>query len=937
MRPEHWLFTIPLRLRSLFRWTQADQELDDELRDHLERKTEEYIAQGMRQEEAHRRARLDLEGIEQTKEKCRDARRVNWIQDFIQDLHFGLRMLRKSPGFTAVAVLTLALGIGANTAIFSLINAVMLETLPVKNPQQLVLLDWTSGAWPEDIVKGLAGTWYKEKSGRATSTSFPYAIYDDICARNQTFSSLAAFAGNGSQLNVGYKGQPGRADGELVSGTFFSTLGVPPILGRLFTVDDDRLGASPAAVISYVYWEQRFGRDPGVIGKTLTINSVPFTIIGVSASGFFGVEPGRSVDIWVPLHTQPQVEPSWSPVQPDSGKPSASNSNYLFEARDGWWVVIIGRLMPAVDQQQARTALEVTLQQSMAPQVKSATKPQTIPHIGLESASKGLDYLRKEFSKPLFILMTVAGLVLLIACANVANLLLARSKSRQKEISVRLAIGARRGRLVRQLLTEGLLLAALGGAASVILAFWGTNMLVAFMASGRWPISLSVSPDLRVFGFAATVSMLSGILFGLSPALRSTQVDLTPALKESPGDMSPGARGKSGIRLGLAEGLIVTQVSLSLVLLVGAGLFVRTLTSLQSVNLGFNEHNLLLFSIDPTQDGYSGQRLANFYQDLMRRLESLPGVRSVSLSHSTLIGGGGNWQMLHIGGYVPKSGEEVGAAVNWIGQNFFETLGIPVVLGRSVTEGDTESAPKVVVVNERFVRQFLGAGNPIGRRIGLGDKGGQDVEIVGVVADTKYFDLREDAPETIYLPWQQYPNGAMNFEVRTLQNPMELTAAVRQVAQNMDRNLALYDVRSQVEQISKTLSQERLFARLTSFFGALAMLLACVGIYGVMGFAVTRRTREIGIRMALGASRSEIANMVLRETLALVGIGMILGIIVALGASRLVASMLYGIKPDNPLTIAIAALLMVAAALLAAYFPVRRAASVDPMVALRYE
>ena len=926
MRPEHWLYTIPLRLRSLFRGAQADQELDDELRDHLERKTGEYVAQGMTQEEAQRRARLDLEGIEQTKEKCRDARRVNWIQDLIQDLRYGLRILRKSPGFTIVAVLTLALGIGANTAIFSLIDAIILETLPVQNPQQLVLLNWTSGAWPEDIVESLSGTWYKDESGRSTSRSFPYAIYNDIYARNQTFSSLAAFAGNGSQLSIGYGGQAERADGELVTGTFFSTLGIQPALGRLFTTDDDRFGVNPAAVISYAYWEQRFARDPEIIGKAIGINSVPFTIVGVSPPGFFGVEPGRSVDIWLPLHTQPQVEPR-------------SNPHSLFEARDNWWVVIMGRLIAGADRQQARAALELVLQQSIASEVKPGTKPQTIPHLGLESGGRGLDYLRKEFSKPLFILMTVVGLVLLIACANVANLLLARCKSRQKEISVRLAVGAWRGRLVRQLLTEGLLLAALGGAASVILAFWGTNILVGFMASGRWPISLSVSPDLRVFGFAAAVSILSGILFGLSPALRSTQMELTPALKESAGDMSAGARRKSGVRLGLAEGLIVTQVSLSLVLLVGAGLFVRTLVSLQSVNVGFNEHNLLLFTLDPTQDGYSGQRLANFYQELMRRVESLPGVSSVSLSHSTLIGGGGNWQVLHIGGYVPKSREEVGAAVNWIGPNFFQTLRIPLVLGRAITDGDTESRPKIAVVNERFVRHFLGVGSPIGRRIILGGEGGQAVEIVGVVADTKYFDLRKDAPETIYLPWQQYPdlNGAMNFEVRTLQNPMNLAAAVRQVAQNMDRNLALYDVRSQVEQINKTLSEERLFARLTSLFGALAMLLACIGIYGVMAFAVTQRTREIGIRMALGASRGEIADMVMRDTLVLVGIGMLVGIIVALGAARLVSSMLYGIKPNNPSTIAVATLLMVGAALFAAYFPTRRATRIDPMVALRYE
>ena len=403
---------------------------------------------------------------------------------------------------------------------------------------------------------------------------------------------------------------------------------------------------------------------------------------------------------------------------------------------------------------------------------------------------------------------------------SIANLLLARAASRQKEIAVRLAVGAGRGRLVRQLLTESVLLAGLGGAVGLILAFWGTDLLVAFMASGRWPISLVVVPDPRVLGFTATVSMLTGVLFGLSPALRATRVDLTPALKESAGELPVGAPGRRGLRFGPGRALVVAQVSLSLPLLVGAGLFVRTLTNLENVNAGFNERNLLLFGIDPTQDGYTGQRLTGFYQELARRLKALPGVRSVSLSHSTLIGGGGNFQRIHIQGYTPKPGEEVGAAINWVGPKFFETLGIPLVLGRPIAEGDTEGAPKVVVVNGQFVRQFLGAENPIGRRFGLGEKSSEDTEIVGVVGDAKYFDLRREAPATIYVPWLQNLdlNGAMHFEVRTAGNPMELASAVRRVAQSMDRNLALYDFRSQEEQINQTLFQERLFARLTSFF-----------------------------------------------------------------------------------------------------------------------
>jgi len=855
----------------------------------------------------------------------------------LQDLKYGLRMLAKNPAFAAVAVLSLALGIGANTAIFSLIDAVLLKMLPVQNPHQLVLLDWASHGWPNDIMHGLSGNMNQDKSGRLTSTSFSYPAYEQIRAGNQVFSSVLALAGNGSELNVGYNGEPRWSQGQLVSGTFFPTLGVQPVLGRVLTPDDDRIGASAVAVISYGYWQRRFGRDPAILGRTITVNGVPVSIVGVGPPEFYGVQPGRAVDVWLSLHTQPQVEPRWS-----EGPPGAAS---LFEARDNWWVLIMGRLKPGVSQQQVRAELDVILQQSMAAEVKPTTKAETVPHLGVESGSKGLDYLRGEFSEPLFILMTVVGLVLLIACANVANLLLARAASRQKEIAVRLAIGAGRWRLVRQLLTESVLLAALGGVVGLVLAFWGTDLLVALMASGRDAFSLSVTPSPRVLAFTAAVSLLTGVLFGLSPALRSTQVDLTPALKESAGTLLGVTQGKRGLRLGLGKTLVVTQVALSLLLLVGAGLFVRTLTNLENVNAGFDQRNLLLFGIDPTQDGYKGQRLVGFYQELTRRIKSLPGVHSVTMSTSTLIGGGVSINSVSIPGYTPKPGQknavgELEAYFNRVGPNFFETLGIPLALGRTIGEGDTEAAPKVAVVNQTFARQFLSGGNPVGRRIGFGDeKTAGDTEIVGVVGDAKYSDLRREVPPTVYVPCLQDLKwlGPINFEVRTVGDPMQMASAVRRVAQDLDSNLTLYQIRTQVDQINMSLFQERLFARLTSFFGMLAALLACVGVYGIMAFAAAQRTREIGIRMALGASRGGILGMVLRETCLLVAIGIAIGILVALGASRLISTLLFGLKPTDPLTISVAALLMVAAAVFAGYVPARRAARVDPMVALRYE
>jgi predicted permease len=921
------------RLRSLFGRSTQEHELDDELRFHLEMKTNENIAAGMQPGEARYAALRAFGNPGLKREETRAMWGWNWLEHLGQDLRYGLRALRQSRGFTAVAVLSLALGIGANTAIFSLIDAVLLKTLPVDDPEHLVALQWASQGWPE-VIDNISGTMYPDDAGRNTSLSFSYPLYEQLRSQNHVFSNVLAMAGNSSEFNVGYRGEPGRAEGELVSGTFFDTLGVQPALGRTFTPDDDRAESSPVAVISYGYWERRFGRDPAIVGKTITLNSVPFTVAGVCPPEFYGVRPGRSVEVWVPLHQQPEVEPHWC-------CPAGVHS--IFQENNEWWVVSVARLKAGVPEKQARSEADVILQQIIAPDVKAGTKPENLPHIELTAGSKGLDDLRRQFSDPLAILMAVVGLVLLIACANVANLLLARGRSRQKEMAVRLAIGAWRSRLIRQLLTESVLLAALGGALGLALAFWSTDLLVAFMSSGRDPIHLTVTPDPWVLGFTAAVSILTGILFGLSPALRSTRLDLTPALKEG-GGKEPGATpGRHVRRVGIGSTLVVIQVSLSLLLLVGAGLFVRTLTNLENVNAGFDEHNLLLFGIDPTQDGYSGQRLAQFYQVVAGQVAAQPGVRSVSMSGATLIGGGMSMLKTFIQGERSKQADKDGAVsadFNDVGPNFFETLGIPLEFGRTIGERDTAAAPKVVVVNDEFARQFLVGGSPLGRRIGFeGKESNGDYEVVGVVRGAKYDSLRRDVNPTVYAAaLQQAGNlGAMHFEVRTYGDPNQMVPAIRRVAEGLDKNLALYDVRSQVQQIDQTLFQERLFARLTGFFGMLALLLGCIGVYGVMAFAVTRRTREIGIRMALGASRSGILGMVLRETLVLVAIGITLGVFGALEATRLISSLLFGLKPNDPLTIAGAALLLVAAAAFAGYVPARRASRVDPMVALRYE
>ena len=930
--------------RNLFHKQRIEHELDEEVRAYVNQVTSEKIQSGLSPREARRTALIELGGVEQVKEQVRQVRIGAFVDTLLKDVSLGFRMLRQAPGFTAVAVLSLALGIGANTAIFSLIDAVLLKTLPIQNPQELVAMNWHSMGEP-DVWNGLSGNINGDASGRTTSPSFSYPMYEQLRTRNHVFSNVLALAANGSQFNLGYRGEPGRAEGELISGTFFATLGVQPALGRMLTPDDDRLGSSPAAVISYRYWEGHFGRDPGIVGRSVTLNGVPFTVVGICPPEFFGVQPGRAVDVWVPLHQQPQVEPRWAPQpEPADGKTIAPD---LFEQRRSWWVVMLGRRKPGVTEQQAQAEADVILQQSMAHDIKAGTKPETIPHLEVTAGSQGLDNLRREFSKPLGILMAVVGLMLLISCANVANLLLARGTSRQKEMAVRLAIGASRPQLVRQLLTESILLAALGGALGLVLAFWSTDLLVAFMSSGNDPLHLTVRPDPWVLGFTATVSVLTGILFGLAPALRSTRLDLTPALKASEARELGAASGTSrqGRRLELGKTLVVAQVSLSLLLLVGAGLFLRTLSNLENVNTGFKERNLLLFGIDPTQGGYEGQRIASFYQELMRHVAAQPGVRSVTMSGQTLIGGGMNTRGTFIQNPPKNAGKAGGviAYVNEVGPNFFETMEIPLVLGRTIHEADVVGAPKVAVVNEEFAHRFLDGSSPIGRRFGFDKlvfdkKGSGEFEIVGVVGNARYDDLRHDIPTTIYLAaLQDTTLGAVHFEVRTAGDPNLLVPAIRRVAQGLDNNLALYDVRSQTEQIEETLFQERLFARLTGFFGALALLLGCTGVYGVMAFAVTRRTREIGIRIALGAKRGEIVSMVLGETLTLVAIGVALGVLAALAAERLVASFLFGLKPNDPLTIAGAALLMVVSAAFAGYVPARRASRVDPMVSLRYE
>ncbi|HZS04062.1 MAG TPA: ABC transporter permease [Blastocatellia bacterium] len=842
--------------------------------------------------------------------------------EMFQDLRYGLRMLRTSRGLTSVAVLSLALGIGANTALFSLVDAVMLKRLPVRNPEQLVLFNWLSGQ--KRMAGRIDGTVNTDAgTGLSTSTSFSYQAFEQFRAHNQTLSDVFAFAPV-YQLNVNAGSQAEIAFGQLVSGGYYTGLGVPAIVGRTITDEDDRATADPVAVISHRCWQRRFGLDPGVVGRTVTVNNAAFTIIGVTPPEFFGaLQIGDSPDFSIPLAMEPRLRPG-----------GGSNLNEPW----CWWLRIMGRLKPGVSIGQVSAGLEGIFQQSaregwqaLPDRAGRAEGPRDTPRLRVESGSRGLTEVREAYSQPLAILMVVVGLVLMIACANVANLLLARSAARQKEIAVRLAMGASRFRLVRQLLTESLLLSVAGGALGVLLAYQGKDLLLVWHPWSSEPLALDLKLDLRVLGFTVAVSLLTGILFGLAPALRATQVDLTPALKDS-------ARNPSGVRSLTSRSLVVAQVAMSLVLLAGAGLFVRTLRNLQSIDLGFNRENLLLFRVDPRLNNYQDEQIANLYERMIERIEATPGVRSATISRHPLLSGSAARDGIFLPGQPSQSGEQNAVYIHRVRANFFETMEMPLLSGRSLSPRDDKRAPRVAVVNQTLARKFFPNDNPVGKRFGFSKAGGSgEIEIVGVVRDAKYTRLRQDNPPTVYIPYLQESLSQMNFEVRTTGDPVALVPAVREAVRQVDGNLPLFDVKTQSEQIEKSLAQEYLFARLTAFFGLVALALASVGLYGVMAYSVARRTREIGIRMALGARKFDVLKLIVSQGMLLVVIGAVIGLAAALALTRVLSSMLFGVGATDPLTFAGVVALLAVVAFVACLVPARRAAKTDPMAALRYE
>ncbi|HSE97807.1 MAG TPA: ABC transporter permease, partial [Blastocatellia bacterium] len=844
------------------------------MRLHFEMRVQENIDAGMSPPEARYAAHRQFGNMTLLREVSREMWGFRSIETLAQDGRYGLRQMRKQPVFTIVAVLSLALGIGANTAIFSLIDAVLLKTLPVKDPEQLLLLSWRSGPnFPAEMLSGHMSITEQE----ASSTSFSYATFDQFRRENQVFSDVIAFA-ELERLNVGIDGQAELGNGQVVSGNYYEALGVRPVIGRALTDYDDRVAdAEPAAVISYGYWQRRFGRDPHVLGRAIYLNGSAFTIVGVAPPGFSGtLEVGVSPDITVPVAKQSLVMPG----EPYINKPGV------------WWLQVIGRLKEGATEEQARASLDVILQQSVAAYKPTSDQKRDIPRLETTSGSRGLSEARKSFSDPLFILSCVVGLVLLIACANVSNLLLARAAARRKEIAMRLAIGASRIRLVRQLLTESLLLALTGGALGLLLAFWTKDLLVAALPNTRPGLRIDAAIDLRVLGFTVGVSLLTGLLFGLVPAFRATRVDLTPILK----DNAAGSI-KGGSRSLLGKTLVIAQVAMSLVLLVGAGLFVRTLRNLENVDLGFNKENILLFRIDPTLNGYKGLAIADLYGRIAERVEQLPGVRSVSVSNYALISGSASIARITVPGFTPPPGHKPYVYLHPVGASFFETMEIPLLLGRGFGPQDRQGSPAVAIINETFARTYFPDENPIGKKFSFPGSKLPDLEVIGMVKDAKVSRVRDEIPPTYYTPYLQNAQNlrSMTFEVKTSGEPADLVPLVRQIVQEMDGNLPIFNVKTQSEQVKEAMLQERQFAMLSSFFGLLALLLACIGLYGILSYAVARRTNEIGIRMALGAQRPDVVWMVMRETLVLIVIGVAIGLGGAFLSTSLISSMLFGL------------------------------------------
>ena len=944
-------------------WGKRDKELDKEIQHHLRMATDERVERGASMRDAQAAARREFGNVGLAKETARDVWGWRWLENFLEDLHYGMRTLSKQPGFTTIIVLTLALGIGANTAIFSFVDTALLKALPVRDSDQLVALQWKAHKQPHHLsITDYGDCETNNGKVNASGCSFSEPFFRQVATRDNIFSSVAGFGG-ANQLTLSGTGGASMVDrAEYVTGTYFETLRIKPAIGRLLAPEDDTPSAPLVAVLSYRFWRSRFGGSKEILGKTILLNRVPFAVVGVAEEAFDSLSPGNILDMWLPLASASRLDTPWDNRDVDEAN---------------WRLVIVGRLKPEKTVGTATAEINTLFQNEVTRLVGRGGLPMLKPEDGatveLRPLEKGLTGARLDAAAPLYLMMLVVGIVLLIACANVAGLMLARASSRQREMAVRFAIGASKGRILRQLLTESLLLSSAGGAVGILFATWCLAAILGFLQSNHdGPLPFTPTMNTRVLVYTAIISVLTGVLFGLAPALRGLSVDLTPALKEGVGGGSRLSKAKRGW-FTAGNSLVVAQVALSIVVLAGAGLLVRTLQNLKNVNPGFDTQNVLTFTVDPTLIGYKIPDADHFYEQLKDRVSQWPGVTSVSYSWRPLLGGGLWTNSFHLEGTSKDQLSD--ADVLPVGPNFFRTMRIPLLDGHEFGPADFARAqmlatarekreaeravkmrsdaaaarqiasedllPTPAIVNQAFVRKYMTNVNPVGRVFGVEPADpakGQDRsagwEIAGIVANARYNKLRRAVQPTIYIPSS---GGQVSFAIRTAADPSRFVPQIRALVSQLDSNLPVFEIRSETEQIERQIFLERLVARLSGFFGGLALTLACIGLYGLISYEVAQRTREIGIRSALGAARPDVLRLVLKQGMRLAMMGALAGLVLALALTRYAKEMLFEVKATDPVTFLWVLLLLFSVTSLACFVPARRATKVDPVVALRYE
>jgi macrolide transport system ATP-binding/permease protein len=907
------------RLRYWVKSASRSEALREEMELHLAEKAAELEADGMTADRARAEARRRFGNVVLKQEESREIWMKRFWSELGQDIRYGCRTMTANKAFSALAVLSLALGIGANTAIYSLMETILLRSLPVADPESLVVLNWRS--WPPQnankewvhVMHGLQGLAWPGDKGDMVLGMFPYGAFETLHEENPVFSALFGYF-NGQSRTLAIRGQAMSASTEYVTGEYFRGLAVLPAAGRAINSEDDRPGAAPVAVISFATSQNRFGGAWNAIGQPVLVDNVPFTVIGVAPPEFFGVDPAAAPDLYLPLHTNLLVD--------------NARATRMYPDRNFYWIEMMGRLRPGVSMAQAQAALAPRFHQWVATTASTDGERAKLPALVLNPGAAGLGSLRRQYSKPLYVLLTMAGLILAIACANIANLLLARAAARRREMAVRLSLGAGRFRVVRQLLTESVMLASLGGALGVLFALWGARALALLLSSGQRNAALHAELNWSALYVTAALSVVCGLLFGLAPALQSTRPDVMPTLKDGRG---------GGPRRRVQQVLVVAQIATSFLILVAAGLFVRTLNNLHSVQLGYARDNILLFSLNARQAGHANAEIATFYADLRKRFEAIPGVSSATLSQSSIINAARAGQAVRgpmkIGAVTIEDAHVLAA-----GPRFLTTMQIPLLAGREIDDRDQPGSRPVAVISEELARTYFGKENPVGRHITLPDEK-RDLEIVGVSADLRYGGLKneEESAMTMFVAVSQFSPERITYALRTAGDPLRYVQSVHEIVREADSRIPVTNVSTQAAEIDRTISRELMFAKLCTGFAFLALLTACVGLYGTMSYNVARQVNEIGIRMALGARRGAVVWMVLRRVLILTAVGLAISVPATLTASRLVKSFLFETQPNDPGTLVLAGVVLLGAAILAGYAPARRASRIDPLSALRHE